>query len=141
MNELQVAQIAASFLSRVTGGPYTQIPRQFYIGQLGSTNGTLYTAPADWAAFVNEMGQAPKAVIEDIWISNTDSADHTVVLYLVESGGSAANNRMIVPNVTVTAYTAYQITGNFVLEASGTIQGYADAASKVTVAISGKEWT
>lgn len=109
------------------------VPTQFYIGQLSNSNGTLFTAPTG-------TSPAQKAVIRDIWICNADSSAHTYTLYVVESGGSAADNRAIAKAVSIAANTTHQYNNlGIVLEASGTVQGLADAANKVTVLISGEK--
>lgn len=119
-------------------GPFTAIPKQFYIGLLTGSNATLYTAPSA-PTVANQVGLNPKSVVTDIWIANNHSAALAVTIYSVESGGSAAANRVIVPAASIEANTAYQITGKWVLEAGGTIQGFAGTTNLVTVAISGYE--
>lgn len=120
-------------------GPLLPLIRQLYIGQLGSSSSTLYTAPAP-NAVANPLGIEPKTVIEEIWLCNTDTAARLVTMYLVESGGSAADNRAIFKDLLIQPKESYQVTGKFVLEASGTIRGLSDVASRVTVAISGTEY-
>lgn len=119
--------------------PYTPIPKQFYIGQLTASSTTLYTAPSA-PAIANPVGSNPKAIVRCISICNTDSLARTVTLYLVENGGSVADNRAITKAVSVPANETWILDNvYYVIEASGTIRGLASVANVVTVTISGDE--
>lgn len=120
-------------------GPLLGIIKQFYIGQLGTSAATLYTAPAAHSV-ANPLGINPKAVVEEVWICNTDTSTRTATLYLVESGGTTADNRAILKDFTLLPKESRQIKGRFVLEAAGMVRGLADSANLVTVAISGTEY-
>lgn len=97
-------------------------------GQLTNSNATLYTVPA-----------STKAIVKEIWLSNTDTSARTITLYAVESGGSAAANRALLSAVSIAANTVYRIPCSMVLEAAETLQGLADTTLKVTYRISGVE--
>jgi hypothetical protein len=119
--------------------PFTSIKKRFYIGQLTGSSTTLYTAPSAYSV-ANSVGLNPKSIIRCISLCNTDSSAHTVTLYLVESGGSVADNRAITKAVSIPAnYTWVLDNIEFVLEAGDTIRGLADTTLKVTVYIGGEE--
>lgn len=119
--------------------PYTVIPKQFFIGQLTASSTTLYTAPAT-ATVSNPVGSNPKAIVRCISICNTDSSARTVTLYLIESGGSVADNRAITKAVSVPANETWILDNvYYVLEAGATIRGLASVTLVVTVTISGDE--
>jgi hypothetical protein len=116
------------------------VKKQFYIGQLTGTSATLYTAPTA-PVTPNSVGITPVAVIENIWISNTDSAARTVTMYLVEAGGSIGTNRAFMSAVSIPANSVVDIAPDFVLETEATIRGLASVTSVVTVVICGTEYT
>jgi len=134
------SQIGSRVTAFQASGPFTLIPKAFYIGQLAGTAGTLYTAPAAFTV-ANAVGLNPKAMIERIWLCNTDTATRTITLYLVESGGSTADNRAILKDYPMNPKTDRSIDGPFYLEAAGLVRGLADVADKVTVTIHGTEMT
>lgn len=109
-------------------------------GQLSNSNGTLYTAPSA----SSPTGATQGALLKSIVLCNTDTANRTVTLYAVESGGSAAANRAVLsaaiigPGVTITIAFA---DDEFPLDSGETIQGLADSASKVTYRINVVELT
>ena len=114
---------------------YNVVPKQLYIGQLGSSSGTLYTAPS------NSYKTDQKAIIRDIWVCNTDSSARTYTLYVVESGGSVADNRAIAKAVSIAANTTHQYNNlAIVIETAGTLRGLASSANLVTVLVSGEEY-
>lgn len=122
-----------------TQGPLVGVLRQFYIGQLGVASAVLYTAPAPFTV-ASQVGIEPKARVEEIWLCNTDSSARTVTLYVVENGGSAADNRAILKGYSLAANSKEVIRARFVIEAGGTLRGLADVADKVTVLVSGTEY-
>jgi hypothetical protein len=113
--------------------------KQFFLGMLTGTSATLYTAPAA-PPNANAVGVNPIAVVERVWLSNTDSAARTVTLYVVESGGAVADNRAVMKAVSIPANSTIDIEPDWVLEASGTLRGLADTTLKVTVLVSGTEY-
>ena len=109
-------------------------------GQLGSSNGTLYTAPS----VSSPTGATQGALLKSIVLCNTDSAAHTATIYLVESGGSAAANRAILSGATIAAATTTILTfpdDTCPMDSGETVQGLADSASKVTYRINVVELT
>jgi hypothetical protein len=119
--------------------PFTPIKKRFFIGQLTASSTTLYTAPSV-PTIANSVGLNPKAIVRLISLCNTDSSARTVTLYLVESGGSVADNRAITKAVSIPAnYTWILDNLEIVLEAGDTIRGLADTTLKVTVYIGGEE--
>lgn len=110
-------------------------PRQLCQGQLGSSNATLYTAPAT----PSTMANTPTVLLTEITVCNTDSSARTFTLYVVASGGTASAANAIFYQESIPATTSRTYTKGTVLAASGTLQGLSDAASKVTYTVSGME--
>lgn len=109
-------------------------------GQLGSSNGTLYTAPSD----VTPTGNTQGALLKSLVLCNTDSSARTVTIYVVESGGSAAANRAILSAASIPANTTVTLTfpdDTFPLDSGETVQGLASSASVVTYRINVVELT
>jgi hypothetical protein len=113
--------------------------KQFFLGMLTGTSATLYTAPAA-PANANAVGVNPIAIVDKVWLSNTDASARTVTLYVVESGGSVADNRAVMKSVSIPANSTIDIDPSWVIEASGTLRGLADTTLKVTVLVSGTEY-
>lgn len=123
------------------GGPFpgifqnasagTEIPICGGRGQLSGSNATLYTAPSA----TTPLGSTQKAKLYSITLCNTDTATRTCVIYLVESGGTAADNRAILRDYSLaakqTSIIEFGLKG-ITLESGETVQGLADVASKVT---------
>jgi hypothetical protein len=61
-------------------------------------------------------------------------------LYVVESGGSVADNRAVMKTVSIPANSTVDVEPAWVIEASGTLRGLADTTLKVTVLVSGTEY-
>lgn len=101
-------------------------PTPLYHGQPTNSATTLYTVPG-----------ATTTVVRHIRVINPDSVSHTVDLY---RNGSADVNR-ITETITVLAGGSWEDDVYFPLAAADTIQGKADASSKVTVFIGGAEIT
>ena len=106
----------------------TNTVKRLGYGQLTGSAATLYTCPA-----------STKAIVKEIWFSNTDSSARTITFYAIESGGSAAANRALLSAVSIAANTVYRIPCSMVLEAGEFLQGLADTTAKVTYRISGVE--
>lgn len=115
-------------------------PKRLAYGQLTNANATLYTAPA----VVTPTGSTQGCLLKSITLTNTDTAQRTVTLYKVESGGSAAANRMLLSALPIPAgYTlviSWNDEGN-TLNSGETIQGLADVTLKVTYDLNGVELT
>jgi hypothetical protein len=129
--------VSPGSVNRNIGGPYVVVPEQLYEGQPTGSNATLYTAPAA-PTNPNSVGLTPRVRITEIWAANNDTTDRTLTLYLVESGGTAAANRCIIPAVNIPAGRALQIPCSTVIKESGTIQGLASSAATITLVISGE---
>ena len=109
-------------------------------GQLGSSNGTLYTSPS----VSSPTGATQGALLKSIILCNTDSTARTVTIYLVESGGSAAANRAILSAATIAAATTTVLTfpdETCPLDSGETVQGLASSANVVTYRINVVELT
>jgi hypothetical protein len=76
---------------------------------------------------------ATQAIVGSIILVNTDSAPHTVSLFV---NGSAAANK-ILDSVTIAANTRIELNATMTLNATNTIQGVADVAAKVTMTVFG----
>jgi hypothetical protein len=86
-----------------------RIPRCGARGQLTTTNNTtVYTAPS----MTNNPTGATIATsyLTSLVLSNFDSSARTITAYMVESGGSAATNRLILPTVSLAANTVATFT-------------------------------
>lgn len=110
---------------------YYEYPARLYWGQLTGSDAALYTAPA-----APTTGPAPKVMITEIVICNTDSSACTLTLQ-IRTGASAATTHLF----SVTSFAANSTTTiemHTVLEAAEIISGLAGTASKLNVRISGK---
>jgi hypothetical protein len=101
-------------------------PTPLYHGQPTNSATTLYTVPS-----------ATVTVIRHIRAVNDDSVSHTLDLY---RNGSASANR-ITETITIQAGSSYEDDVYIPLATADTIQGKADASSKVTLFIGGAEIT
>src|SRR3990172_6044263 len=102
--------------------------------QLPATTATLYTSP---------VGKAGTQVTSAKLV-NTTSAPVTAAVYVVEAGGSAADNRALCKSFSVPADgLPYELLegaeAQFYLNAGDALQGAAGAASSITVHLSGVE--
>ncbi len=96
-------------------------------GQLPNAAGVLYTVPA-----------GTSAIVKQIALANTDgAATHNATIYV---NGTGAGNQ-ILPVTTLPINGSMPLTGTITLAAGQTIQGLADAASKITYTIFGVEIT
>lgn len=98
---------------------------------IGSSYGTVYTAPA-----------STKAIVKEVIFCNTDTVPRTVSVRVIPSGETAGDEHCIFKDLTIAAKTTYIATGlSMVLEADEDIDAIADSASKVTIRVSGVEVT
>lgn len=91
---------------------------------------TYYTCPA-----------LKKTVIQSATAINTTSADHTVTVHRVPSGGTASNTNKLISARTLGPGEAYQcpeLLGK-VLGYGDTIQALADAGTSISLQIAGME--
>jgi hypothetical protein len=116
------------------------LKKRLFIGMATGTAATIYTAPVA-PTIANAVGINPITEVTDLWFSNTDSSARTVTLYVVESGGSAADNRAVMKAVSIAANTVYLVQCAIILEAGDFLQVLADTTLKVTVLVSGIEYT
>lgn len=100
--------------------------------QLAAAAATLYTVPS-----------ATKTVIREIVLSNPDTSAHTVTLSI---GADAASTRFM-GSYNIPAAAA-GVTGSrviefhyLVMETTEILQGFADAATKVVIVVTGDELT
>lgn len=96
-----------------------------YLGQPGTTNGTLYTAPA------------AGAVVRTIHIVNTTSSSATVSIGINGSPNTAAN--AIYSGFAIPASGIHVWNGTLVLGNGDTLQGFQGTSAALTVTISGVE--
>lgn len=95
--------------------------------QLGTTAGTLYTVPA-----------SSKTLVKRLIVHNTDTAAHSITLYLVPNGGAAGpSNQVVKHSIDAEDYAVFDL--DQVLEEGDTIQALADTASVLTIHGSGIE--
>ncbi len=112
---------------------WIETPINMGYGQLAGASGTLYTAPTGTTA----GAASQKARLTEIVLCNTDTVQRTVTLYVVEVGGSAADNRSILKDCTIAAKTTYRTAWATIIENGETIRGLADSANKVTYRLTG----
>lgn len=100
-------------------------------GQLSGSSSTLYTAPSG----TTPTGSTQGALLKSIILCNTDSSARTVTIYLVESGGSAADNRAILKDLSIaakTTHTEFFPDDCCPLDSGETVRGLASANTTVT---------
>lgn len=95
--------------------------------QLAGSVATLYTVPG-----------ATKTIVRSIFLQETSGAGgpYTAFLYV---GGTGAGNQ--VKRLTLDNDESAEWTGTLALETGQTVRGYASAANKITITISGDEVT
>jgi hypothetical protein len=99
--------------------------------QLGTSLTTIYTVPSLASAVTQ---------ISAIWIANTDSADHTVTLRMGTGTLTVANSLGEAWAITANKTTIISDENLIVLSEGMVLQGLADAASKITVTLFGREF-
>ena len=101
-------------------------PLKIAHGAVGTGAGTLlYTVPAASSVFV-----------KCIDVANTTAGALTLQLHLVTSGDTVGTTNMLVPGISIPAYTMWQWTGTQILGAGDFIQGIGSGAG-LTINISG----
>ena len=104
--------------------------KRFALAQLAAADAAIVTGNSNVTT-----------VIKRAVFSNTDSAAHTITLNVVASGGSSSAANQVVNARALAAgetYVSPELAG-VVLSPGDMIRGLADAASKVTVTVSGVE--
>lgn len=104
--------------------------KQLYQGQLPASETTLATVPSE-----------KKWIVLHIMIANTDTSARTLGLSCVPVGGTAGNDNRIIPTGTeIAAGDTLPLDVFIVMDTPGDfLSGIADAASKLTITISGCE--
>ncbi len=106
-------------------------PKRLVSGsQLTTSVATYYTAPA-----------ATKARIAAFTATNTSAGAVTITVHLVASAGSASDANVVADAIPLAAGETKAITGaiGHVMEAGGTIQALASAATSISIVVSGYE--
>ncbi len=109
-------------------------------GQLTASSVTLYTAPNVSSPTGNTQG----ALLKSIILCNTDTSARTVTIYLIESGGSVADNRAILKDLTIaakTTHTEFYPDDTCPLASGETVRGLASLTAVITYRISVVERT
>ena len=111
----------------------TRTPKCGFHAMLTGSAATLYTAPSPTN---NPTGSSfGTALLKSLILTNTDSSARTVTLYVVASGGSAADAQTIAKDMSIAAKTTYEFIypdDTFPLNAGEFIQGLADTTLKVS---------
>jgi hypothetical protein len=91
-----------------------------------------YTAPAN-----------TRCVVKRLTLTNTSAGAVTVTLHLVASGGAAGDTNTITKTRTLAAAETWDCASaeGHVIEAGGTVQALASAATSITIVGSGVEIT
>jgi len=100
--------------------------KRVYLGQIASTNTTVYTCPPN-----------TKARAINCTITNTDSSARTVSAHKVETGGTVADDRLLLSAKAIAVNATYEppeVIGQ-VLEAGDFISMVGSVASKLTVSL------
>lgn len=108
------------------------VMKQLAGGTITNAAATYYTAAA-----------AVKARIDAFTVTNYSGSAATITIWLVPSGGSAADTNIIVKTRSIAAGASGRILEAIgqTLEGGGTLQMQASANSAITVAVSGVEQT
>lgn len=92
--------------------------------QLGTSDTTIYTSSGETA-------------VTALFLCNTHSADITVSLHVVESGGAIADNRLILKDYNIPAGDTLTFEWEKLILGNGDfISGLASTGSKITVTAS-----
>lgn len=104
----------------------------FTATQLTASTATYYT-----------VGANTNTIIDSAIAANSTGTNRTITIYLVPSGGSADGNTIAVVSTVVPANSDVSLSRLVLqaLPAGATIQAKSDAATAVTLRISGREQT
>jgi hypothetical protein len=106
-------------------------PKQLNTGNTvpGTSVGTIYTVPA-----------STNTAVQTITMCNTTSADATITLYRVPSGGTAGAANMVLNVYKVTAGNTIILDNlRWVLPTGATLQALQGTASAITIYVDGVE--
>jgi hypothetical protein len=95
---------------------------------LTASAATLYTVPT-----------STTTTVKTILLSNYTATDRSVTLYLVPSGGTAANGNKILGEINVPANTTTTIDTAIMMPAGAFLSGLASVTTSVNIHISGVE--
>jgi hypothetical protein len=112
----------------------TPTPQRLYQGQPGTTEATLYTAPANTT---NNPSPGATAILKAMLVCNTTAAAATLTLYVVPSGGTAGAANEIFDALSIAAGQTQSIDLEQYLEAGDFLAGLQGTASALTVTLSG----
>ncbi len=125
-----------------TKGPQViRIPRCGARGQLPSSAGVLYTAPA-LTSVPGSSSNYGTSILTSVILCNTTGGAVTYTLYLVESGGSVADNRKLFKAISLGAgETDIVEFGNdgCPMNDGETLQGLAGSATSITYRVNVEE--
>jgi len=99
-------------------------PKTITAAQIAATATTYYTAPAN-----------TKSIVKKLTFTNSTAGALTFTVYLVPSGGTAGVSNILVSAQAIAAgecAECFQAQGQ-VLQAGGTIQALASAATSITI--------
>lgn len=121
------------------GQRWTNIERLFRGRITATASGsaqTLYTAPSDTGV---SGSKNQICLLTDVWISNIDSSEHMLSLYIIESGGSLDDDRLVFKEMPIAANTTYHINQcEQLIDNGGTIKAYADTTNVIVVRLTGR---
>lgn len=99
-----------------------------YFGQPGTSNGTLFTVPANH-----------NYIVSTITLANTNAAAKTITLARNGTAATAANQ--FAPAVSLAANSVTVLTGPWTFVATDTCQALQETSGAITVYISGADHT
>ena len=111
-------------------------PRCVFHDMLTGAAATLYTAPSP--TNLPTGSSVGTALLKSLVITNTDSSARTYTLYVIPSGGSAADKYCIAKDESIAAKTKYEFVypdDSFPINAGEFIQGLADTTLKVSIRV------
>jgi hypothetical protein len=100
-------------------------PTRFYHAMPTTSTTTLFTSTG------------LRAILKQIMLTNTGATASGITLYLVPSGGSAANNNMIVPDLSVPGNSIITLDVMLVMNLNDFVAGISDSGTNITVSIHG----
>lgn len=108
---------------------------RLYEGQPGTTEATLYTAPAYASGSPYQAGAT--ALAKRLIVCNTTASAATLTLYLVPSGGTAGVANMLFNALSVAAGTTQILDLEQSMNPGDFIAGLQSVAAALTVSLSG----
>lgn len=99
-----------------------------YFGQPGTSNGTLFTVPANH-----------NYIVSSITLANTTGSAATITLARNGTAATAANQ--FIPGVSLNANSVTTLTGPWPFVAADTLQGLQGTSGAITVYLGGADHT